>query len=276
MNNILIVGLGLIGGSYAKRLSKIGYQVTGFDINTDVLNDAFNDGVISNNKVSSINYENVDLVVLCLYPTDNVNWLNKYQNKLKSNTIITDVTGTKVKFVSEVNKIIRNDLIFIPTHPMAGREVSGYYNSSSDLFNGANFIITPLNNHTDLDVIKKLGNDLGCSKISVLSIEEHDEIIGYLSHLTHVIACCLMQNHDFTNFINYTGDSFRDLTRIAKINSSLWSKLFIENKDVLVSEIDKFKETLTLIQKDILNEDIDSIVNFLETSKENRILFDKK
>ena len=183
---ILIVGLGLIGGSYAKRLKDLDYLVYGYDINQDTIQTAYFENVIQNNQISDLSFfSEMDLVVLSLYPSDNVEFLRKYQSLFKEKTIITDTTGIKGQMIKEMLSFIRPDLVLIPTHPMAGKEVSGYQNSTPNLFLEANFIITPLNrendDHKEIQIIKKLGNDLGFLHIEVLSVSEHDEIISFLS-----------------------------------------------------------------------------------------------
>lgn len=277
MHNILIVGLGLIGGSYAKGLSKKGYNVFGLDKNIDTINLAYNEQVIKNNNNSIESFfKDIDTVILCLYPDDNVNWLNNNQHLLSSNTLITDVTGVKGKIVNDIKKILRKDLIFIPSHPMAGKEKSGYLYSDEKIFKDANFIITPYDHFDKVDELVKLGNELEFSNIEILTVEEHDDIIGFLSHLTHIIACSLMQAHETDSFIRYTGDSFRDLTRIAKINENLWSELFLANKSVLLKEIKNFKESLSNIETLLENEDLESLKESLRVSTERRKAFDKK
>lgn len=274
---ILIVGLGLIGGSYAKRLSQKEYLIYGYDLNSETLTKAYQEKVIQNMTIDNLDFfKNIDLVVLSLYPEDNVKFLKKYQSKFKSGTTITDTTGIKTKIVTEIKEFIRDDLFFIPSHPMAGKEVTGYDNSDSNLFKEANFIITPLEKNTDIRLLYKIAQDLGFLNIEVLTIDEHDEIISFLSQLTHVIAIALMNTHNTESYINYTGDSFRDLTRIAKINENLWSELFLTNQKILLKEINDFKKALNDIEEKIAYGDLDGLKETMKKSKNARILFDKR
>ncbi len=274
---ILIVGLGLIGGSYAKKLCQTDYLVYGYDSNEATLRKAYAEKVIQNDTIENIDFfSDMDIVVLSLYPNDNVSFLKKYQNKFKNKAIITDTTGIKGKMIKEMLEFIRPDLRLIPTHPMAGREVSGYDNSDPNLFVDANFIITPLKTTIDINEIKELGKDLGFLNIEVLSISEHDEIISFLSQLTHVIAIALMNTHDTESYINYTGDSFRDLTRIAKINENLWSELFLNNQAILLKELEDFKQALNNIEEKITNNDLEGLKSLMKYAKNARILFDKR
>lgn len=273
---ILIVGLGLIGGSYAKRLSKKDYLVYGYDFNEQTIAKAYEEKVIQNKTIDDLSFfKNIDIVVLSLYPEDNVKFLKQYQKYFQKGTIITDTTGIKTKIITEILSFIRKDLILIPSHPMAGKEVSGYNNSDPNLFSDANFIITKISDE-DITPIYKMAEDLGFLNIEALSIQAHDEIISFLSQLTHVIAIALMNTHDAESYINYTGDSFRDLTRIAKINENLWSELFLSNQTILLKEIDDFKNALNDVEEKIINQDLDGLKEIMIKSKKARILFDQR
>lgn len=273
---ILIVGLGLIGGSYAKRLSKKDYLVYGYDFNEQTITKAYEEKVIQNKTIDDLSFfKNIDIVVLSLYPEDNVKFLKQYQKYFQKGTIITDTTGIKTKIITEILSFIRKDLILIPSHPMAGKEVSGYNNSDPNLFSDANFIITKISDE-DITPIYKMAEDLGFLNIEALSIQAHDEIISFLSQLTHVIAIALMNTHNAESYINYTGDSFRDLTRIAKINENLWSELFLSNQTILLKEIDDFKNALNDVEEKIINQDLDGLKEIMIKSKKARILFDQR
>ena len=161
---------------------------------------------------------------------------------------------------------------------MAGRELSGVRNSDEHVFHGANFIITPTPRNTQaaIDAVQSLAEVLGLGRISQLTIREHDEMIGFLSQLTHVIAVSLMNCKDNTHLAAYTGDSFRDLTRIARINENLWSELFLLNRDVLTEEIDGFIRELENIRDHIYNQNEDALKSLMITSTQRRGFFDKK
>ena len=173
---------------------------------------------------------------------------------------------------------MRPDLEFIPAHPMAGREVSGVENSTTDMFYGANYIVTPtpLNTPQAIQTCSELGRLLGFSNVTTLSPEQHDEMIGFLSQLTHCIAITLMTCNDKKDMEKFTGNSVRDLTRIARINDLMWSELFVENKDVLLKQMDMFMAKFNELKTMLENEDIDSMRALMRHSTERRALFDKK
>lgn len=273
LENVLIVGLGMIGGSYAKGLAKTGVVPYAIDIRNQAIEYGVRGGFVK--EVDDLG--KMDLVILCLYPQDNVKWIKNNQHLLKDGCIITDVSGTKRNVVKEINQILDPRLEFIGSHPMAGRETSGVEASDEKIFRNANFIITPYNNtNKAIELIKQLALSLRFANIEILSIEEHDKVISYLSQLTHVIAVSLMNAHDVEKMIRYTGDSFRDLTRIAKINPKLWSELFLENKDYLVQDIQEFIDELDSFKKMLSNENREQMITKLNSSTTKRKLFDKK
>ena len=235
---ILIVGLGLLGGSYARVLKRFGFHISAITKEQSSIDYAINEGIIDEGS-TELDEEiigNADLVIFALYPHVFVEWIEKNQKLLKSGAIITDVTGVKRSIVYKIQDILRDDVEFIAAHPMAGREVSGVENSTDKMFQGANYIVTPTDKNTTeaINTCLELGRLLGFSNVTTLSPEEHDEMIGFLSQLTHCIAITLMTCNDRENMEKFTGDSFRDLTRIARINDLMWSELFVANKDALL------------------------------------------
>jgi len=275
--NILIVGLGLMGGSYAQRLKDIGYKVYGIDINEEVVNKAIREKVIEPELGDDYLIRHADIIVLCLYPKDNVRWIKNHHYQLKSGAIISDISGVKANIVEEIQKSIRSDVEFISMHPMAGKELSGFDNRDTNMFLPANMIVVPTSRNSkeaimfayDLAVLLRFKN------VELLSIDAHDKMIGYLSQLPHAIAVALINCQDSSHLHRYTGDSFRDLTRIAKINESLWSELFFENKDNLLPLIDSFVEELQKLKSYVENNDEENLKEMFKESTRRRKEFDK-
>ena len=277
---ILIVGLGLLGGSYAKVLKRFGFHISAITLEQSSVDYALKEGIIDEGttELDANMIGDADLVIFALYPHVFVEWIEKNQGLLKSGALITDVTGVKGSIVYKIQDMLRPDLEFIAAHPMAGREVSGVENSTDKMFVGANYIVTPTEKNTQgaIQTCLELGRLLGFSNVTTLSPEEHDEMIGFLSQLTHCIAITLMTCNDKENMEKFTGDSFRDLTRIARINDVMWSELFVANKSALLEQmtlfIDKFNELKTMLE----TEDVDSMRAMMRHSTERRALFDKK
>lgn len=277
---ILIVGLGLLGGSYAKVLKRFGFHISAITLEQSSIDYALKEGIIDEGttELDADIIGDADLVIFALYPHVFVEWIEKNQGLLKSGALITDVTGVKGSIVYKIQEMLRPDLEFIAAHPMAGREVSGVENSTDKMFVGANYIVTPTEKNTQgaIQTCLELGRLLGFSNVTTLSPEEHDEMISFLSQLTHCIAITLMTCNDKEDMEKFTGDSFRDLTRIARINDIMWSELFVANKSALLEQmtlfIDKFNELKTMLE----TEDVDSMRAMMRHSTERRALFDKK
>lgn len=277
-SNILIVGLGLMGGSYAQRLSDIGYNIYAIDINKDSIEAAKKENVILNNDEDDITLmKKCQIIICCLYPSDTASWIINNQHYFNENTIISDISGVKANVVNKIQENLRSDLEFISMHPMAGRESKGFENRDTNIFLPANMIIVPTDKNTKkgIDFAYDLSILLRFKNIEVLSVEEHDKMIGYLSQLPHALAVALINCRDSSHLHKYTGDSFRDLTRIAKINETLWSELFFENKENLVPLIDGFINELSKLKECVVNEDEDKLKAMFIESTNRRKAFDK-
>ena len=275
---ILIVGLGLIGGSYAQGLSEAGFEVGAIDRKQTSIDFALEHGFIKHGRTGADpDYiKDFDLLVFALYPHIFINWIKDNQQYIKSGALLTDVTGVKSGLAEEIQSVLRPDLEFIGAHPMAGREVSGVENADSKIFVGANYIVTPTekNSKEAIGVCKRLGKVLGFKMISELTPEKHDEMIGFLSQMTHCIAISLMVCKDAAEMAEYTGDSFRDLTRIAKINDEMWSELFLINKKELVAQMELFEKHFEKLKKSIEDGDRETMREMMRLSTARRKFFD--
>ncbi len=276
---ILIVGLGLLGGSYAKVLKRFGFHISAITKEQSSIDYALKERLIDegSTELDKRMIGEADIVIFALYPHVFVEWIEQNQSLLKSGALITDVTGVKCSIVYKIQAMLRDDVEFIAAHPMAGREVSGVENSTDKMFAGANYIVTPTDKNTPaaINTCLELGRLLGFSNVTTLSPEEHDEMIGFLSQLTHCIAITLMTCNDKENMEKFTGDSFRDLTRIARINDLMWSELFIENKTALLEQMNNFINKFEELKLMLENEDVDSMRKMMRHSTQRRALFDK-
>ena len=277
--NILIVGLGLLGGSYAEALTKAGFKVNAITKEQSSVDFALKKGIIAygTTKVDKELIGSAELVIFALYPHIFTEWIDKYQQYLKPGAVITDVTGVKGCIVDKIQALLRPDVEFIAAHPMAGREVCGVENSSAEIFKGANYIVVPTEKNTAgaVELCRDLGEKLGFHQVAELSVEMHDEMIAFLSQLTHCIAVTLMCCNNTPDLEYYTGDSFRDLTRIARINDEMWSELFLDNRDALLNEMRSFKTTFDELMEKIESGDREGIRTMMRLSTERRKRFNK-
>ena len=277
---ILIVGLGLLGGSYARGLRRFGFHISAITLEERDVAYALREGIIDEGttELDGRLIGEADLVIFALYPHVFVEWIRENQGLLKSGALLTDVTGVKRSIVYKIQDMLRPDVEFVAAHPMAGREVSGVENSTDRMFFGANYIVTPTEKNTPeaIATCMELGRLLGFSNVTALTPEEHDEMIGFLSQLTHCIAITLMTCNDKENMERFTGDSFRDLTRIARINDLMWSELFMANRDVLLSQMDRFIEKFGELRAMLSQGDTEGMRAMMRHSTARRALFDKK
>ena len=278
--NILIVGLGLLGGSYARALKRFGFHVSALTLDQASVDYAVGEGIIDegSTELDERMIGEADLVIFALYPHIFIEWIEQNQGLLKSGALITDVTGIKRGIVYKIQEMLRSDVEFVAAHPMAGREVSGVENSTDKMFIGANYIVTPTERNTPeaIQTCMELGRLLGFSNVTTLSPEDHDEMIGFLSQLTHCIAITLMTCNDKEDMEKFTGDSFRDLTRIARINDLMWSELFVANKDVLLEQMDLFLGQFNRLRSMLETGDVEGMRQMMRHSTERRALFDRR
>lgn len=262
-----IVGLGMMGASYAKKLSDLGYLVYGYDHDDNTLNEALEKGFIKSNDIQNISL--VDYIILCLYPEDNVTFLKQHKPLINKQAFITDISGVKTKMIKAIKQIIDNP--YMSHHPMAGSEIKGIKGVNPTIFTGANFImIDDGNTEADKEKLLFLKDALGFGVVSVTTKEVHDQMISFTSQLPHALAVALVHSDTYPNTSRFSGDSFRDLTRIASINASLWSELFLSNKTYLTQDLKDFKQALTQLIEAIEANDIETLKTLMTQAKEKR------
>ena len=261
---IVIVGLGVIGGSYAMALKEAGYnEVYGIDKNIDTLNKAKALGIIKEGYEDGKEIvSEADLIVLAVYPDLVKSFISNNKENFKDNAIITDVTGIKQLFINEVLDILPDNIDFVFAHPMAGREKKGIDYATNTVFKDANFLITVTdkNKIESLELIEELAYKMGFKHVKRICPKYHDEMIAFTSQLPHALAVALINSDiEGRNTGEFIGDSYRDLTRIANINETLWSQLFLGNKENLLQAIYNFEEELDKIKSCLENEDKEAL-----------------
>ena len=275
----LIVGLGLLGGSYAKALKKQGFLVEAVTRSQSTIDYALEQGIIDGGAAfpDPEIITRADFVVLAMYPQTLLDWVKAHQRYFKPGALITDVTGVKTCVVEPVQQMLRPDVEFIAAHPMAGRETLGVRNADDSIFRGANYIVTPTEKNTTqaIEACEELGRVLGFARVSRLTPQKHDEMIGFVSQLTHAIAVALMTCNDIEGLEKYTGDSFRDLTRIAKINDEMWSELFLANREALLEQMDQFAAQFALMRQQLAEGDREGMREVMRRSTVRRKALEK-
>lgn len=269
--NIAVVGLGLIGGSFCKTLKKHTFhRIMGIDHDPETIRKALECGAIDE-AITPERLSEANLVILCLYPEAIVRFVEQNADFFKKGGIVTDSCGIKEYVVSKCTPILKEKgAIFVGTHPMAGREFSGFDYATDNLFEGASYIITPSETTPQIavDLLQTLAGSLGFGKAVVSTPKRHDEIIAYTSQLAHVVSNAYVKSPTMLNFDGFSAGSFQDLTRVAKLNEFMWSELFMCNKDALLKEIDCILEKIAEYRDAIRNNDLDRLIGILRDGRE--------
>ena len=278
-----IVGLGIMGGSFAKSIrdnilcqANATGKILACNRSSASLQQALNEGVID----EGFNADEVckmipecDFLIICLYPHATLDFLRTNRQFFKTGAIVTDISGVKGIFKNTLPELLRPDTDFIIGHPMAGGEKEGYVNSSAKFFINHNYILLPqpFNKLENLEIMKSLITEMGFTRITETDCDTHDYKIGFTSQLCHVIASALVESAEDEQITAFGGGSFEDLTRIAMINAPLWTELFISNKEKLVQHINNFEKQLNDFKNLIQTENAEALKSKLEDTREKRI-----
>ncbi|MDR1985423.1 MAG: prephenate dehydrogenase [Treponema sp.] len=273
-----IVGLGLMGGAIALALRSEGIigttgRILAYDHNRDTLAAAQAEGIIDAGSYAAESMlGHCDLVFLCLTPTKLLRFMESQMAAFQPGTLITDIAGIKGSIVAAMERTLREDLDFIPGHPMAGSEMGGFIHARSCRFKGKNYILTPLkrNKPENLGFLKTLIYRMGFGRITETSAQEHDRNIAFTSQLCHVIAAALIDCEPDTEITRFGGGSFEDLTRIAMLNAPMWTELFIENQEELLQRIEQFAGSLDKLKSYIARGAGPELEQCLQTVRERR------
>lgn len=266
-----IVGLGLIGGSLAKAIKKNTDEICyGLDINRTTVAAALSQEAIDG-EIDSDGLGRCDVVMICLYPKETIDFINENKKRFKKGGIVIDTCGVKGAIVSAVEQVLAEEGVrFLGCHPMAGREFSGFAYSVDNLFEKASFIMTPTDN-TPMSAVKeisKLAYNIGFAKCVVSSSEEHDEVIAFTSQLAHVVSSAYIKSPSLMKQAGFSAGSFKDLTRVAKLNEDMWTTLFMMNKKPLVSEISHIIKCLEDYRDAIAGDDYQRLHDLLKEGRE--------
>lgn len=270
MKKYFIVGLGMIGASYAKRLKQLNYKVYGYDICEETNKKAVSLGYIDDYGLNHI--KDSDLVILTLYPNLNITFIEENICYFKNVKIVTDVSGIKTGISNKLNQILPKNTKYLSHHPMAGSEKSGIDAANEKVFYDANFLIVYEDDVDEeaLDTLMQLKKDLNFGKTSIINAHLHDVLISFTSQLPHMIAVGLVNSDTYVETKDFAGDSYKDLTRIANINEKLWTELFCGNKESLLHQMEKFKLEFNKLYKALKEDNKNDLEKLLKEAKVKR------
>lgn len=273
-----VAGLGLIGGSMAKAIHQYTEcTLLGYDTDGAVLSRALDEGVLSA-ALTPDRLAECDLVIIALYPEATVAYVTEHRDRFRKGGIVMDCGGVKGVVCKPLEEVVRDaGFCFVGGHPMAGIERSGYAFSFPDLFRGASLILTPYPGtpRKCLDGIWELARKLGFGHLQISTPQEHDHIIAYTSQLAHVVSCAYVGSPSAPNFEGFSAGSFKDMTRVAKLNEEMWTELFLENQEALVREIDTLVEELAAFAYTIRRGDRERLRDMLKHAREIKEAIDK-
>ena len=263
---IAVVGLGIIGGSFCKAIKlHTQHHVIGINRTLSVARQALADGAIDEIG-SPEQLGSADLIILCMYPQACVDFIRENGCHIRRGAIVTDSSGIKRAICPQLCELSRKfGFVFVGSHPMAGKETNGYASSDGRLYEGASFIITPCGAPDEaVDTLAELALSIGFGSVTMSDPEEHDRMIAYTSQLPHILACAYVLSPCCPNHKGFSAGSYRDVSRVAHINSKLWSELFLENREPLIEELRELNKNLTAIIDAIKESDRDAIADLLE------------
>ena len=262
---VAVIGLGLMGGSFAMRLKELGAAVIGINRTLSMAEAALRQGIVDSIDISDLKH--ADIVIFCTPAKATLAFVKDHLPDFRSNAIMTDIAGVKVNLADDIRQILPLGMDFISSHPMCGHEGEGLSRADPDIFRGANYILLPdkTNRPESVELLRNMALALGCRHVPSITPEEHDRHIAYTSDLTHVLAAALINSPSLKEDTKYfTGGSFRDETRVADINSPLWTDLFLANRENLLLEIDRFTESLSQIKTALDRSDKNPLHELLE------------
>ena len=268
---ILVVGLGLIGGSLCKAFKTYTkHFIMGCDNNPTVTRQAIE--LNSIDKVAAEDdFKDADITIICLHPDVARNFIESNISKFGKGSSLCDVCGIKGKFTEDMSKLsAEHGIKYVGTHPMAGKEHFGFEYSDSELFINANFIVTPLEDtdRTAVNTVIELMKSVGFGKIVETSPYQHDRMIAYTSQLAHIVSSSYVKSPSIKTENGFSGGSFQDMTRVATMNESMWANLFLANKDCLLEELDNLISNLTDYRNALAEENKPELISLIRDGRE--------
>lgn len=265
--NIAVIGLGLIGGSFCKAISqRTSHQCFGIDNDKETIEKAISQNAIIK-EITTDELNLMDITIVCLHPRQTIDFILENKEFFKKNSVVIDTCGVKKEVVRKVSKALKsNQVDFLGTHPMAGREFSGFDYSLETLFDKASFIMTPSTETylSTINIIENLAKEIGFKKTVLTTVAEHDSVIAFTSQLAHVVSNAYVKSPSIKKEVGFSAGSFLDLTRVARLNENMWADLFILNKSALGEELELIIKHLNEYKQAIENEDSEKLKYLLK------------
>ncbi|MGM9619495.1 MAG: prephenate dehydrogenase [Oscillospiraceae bacterium] len=267
-----IVGLGLIGGSLAKAYQEAGETVLAYNRSRSVLDFAVMSGVVAG-ELTEENVSSCDLILISIYPEAAVAWLRRMAPHIGARPVVIDCCGTKRAVCADCFPLAEEyGFTFLGGHPMAGTHQSGFKYARSNLFHGAPMVIVPpdFDDIRLLDRVKELLAPVGFGRFSVTTAREHDEMIAFTSQLAHVVSNAYIKSPTASKHKGFSAGSYKDMTRVAWLNPQMWTELFLENRDFLITELDILAENLRQYRDALAAEDGETLTRLLDEGRRRK------
>lgn len=266
-----VVGLGLIGGSLCKTIKKnTNESVFGMDINKKAVASAIEQEAVDG-ELTTQGLKECDLVIIGLHPQATIDFIKENSGNFKDGAVVTDTCGVKGAIVSEAEKSLNGkNVSFVGCHPMAGREFSGFEYSVDNLFEKASFIMTPTEktSRKAVEFVGAFAKKIGFAKVVISNCEEHDRVIAFTSQLAHVVSNAYIKSPSLLKQAGFSAGSFKDLTRVAKLNENMWTELFLMNREPLLFEIENIIKSLEEYKKALADNNASVLKDLLKNGRE--------
>ncbi len=271
--DIAVIGLGLIGGSLARTVKlRTDHRVFGCDTDPDTVRLALEMGAIDM-ELNDEKLRGCQIVLVALNPADIVAWVKAHDRKIASGALVIDCGGVKQTVMDGVTPVVRGkSWHFIGGHPMAGRVYSGFRYARDDLFDNAGMVLTPMPEE-ELPVLQRARDffmDLGFRRVQFTTPPIHDDIVAYTSQLPHIIASAYVKSPLADRHKGFSADSFRDMVRVARLNETLWTEVFLDNREPLLRELDGLMERLGTYRQALERGDAETLQALLREGRERR------
>ena len=267
-----ILGLGLIGGSLARAYALDGHTVYAAEQNEDMLSFAILSGAV-HGKLDKATIGECDLILLAIYPAGSADWLAEQAQFIKSDTLVMDCCGIKNEICRLCFPLAEQyGFTFVGGHPMAGTQFSGFKYSRANLFQGAPMVLVPPR-FDDMDLLERVKEALspcGFGSFSVTTAQEHDRLIAFTSQMPHVISNAFIKSPTAAAHKGFSAGSYKDLTRVAWLNATMWAELCMENRENMLFELDSYIQSLQAYKIALETKDLDGLTALLEEGKQRK------